>query len=156
MFTYRTCRPEDCTIWTQLNREFMDGEIQDAELWNDAGKTSDEIFARTFDEALGKPEMIDLILLEEDGVPVGFANLMTVFSVWTGGPAMIIDDLYIRSVYRGKGYGRMALEFIEDFARDKGCLRLQFQSELTNPDAMKFYMAVGYMPADMKFYVKYL
>ena len=27
--------------------------------------------------------------------------------------------------------------------------------ELTNPGAMEFYKAIGYQPADMKFYVKY-
>lgn len=80
---------------------------------------------------------------------------MTIFSVWTHGLAFIIDDLYLRKECRGKGYGRQAMEIIEQFAKKRGCKRLQFQSEFTNPDAMKFYIAVGYTPTDMKFYVKY-
>lgn len=36
------------------------------------------------------------------------------------------------------------------------CKRLQFQSETTNPGARSFYKAMGYRPADMFFYIKYL
>ena len=155
MFTYRKCAPRDCGIWTELNQAFMAEEIQDEELWNNAGATSKEEFAGTFEEALKKPDMIDLVLFEEDGAVIGFANLMTIFSVWSQGLALIIDDLYLMPEHRGKGYGRKALDCIEELAKTKGCRRLQFQSELTNPGAMEFYMAVGYKPADMKFYVKY-
>lgn len=155
MFTYRKCAGEDCGVWTELNRAFMAEEIQDADLWNDAGKAGAEEFAETFAKALQRPDMIDLVLFEEDGTAVGFANLLTIFSVWSQGLAMVIDDLYLLPAHRGKGYGRAALNLIEEFAKEKGCKRLQFQSELTNPGAMSFYMAVGYTPADMKFYVKY-
>ena len=86
---------------------------------------------------------------------MGFANLMTIYSVWTHGKALILDDLYLRPQVRGKGYGRQALVYIEKFAQERGCKRLQFQSEVTNPNAMEFYISQGYSPADMKFYVKY-
>jgi len=155
MFTYRKCAAGDCGVWTDLNKAFMAEEIQDADLWNDAGSAGEEEFVETFAKALQKPDMIDLVLFEEDGVPVGFANLMTIFSVWSQGLAMVIDDLYLLPEHRRKGFGRAAMALIEAFAKEKGCRRLQFQSELTNPGAMAFYMAAGYTPADMKFYVKY-
>lgn len=141
MFTFRECRAEDLNDWTDMNLEFMAEEIQDEGLWNNAGKTTPEDFAKIF---------------EEDGKPVGFANLMLIFSVWSKGMAMILDDLYIRPLYRGKGYGREALEYIEKLAEEIGCKRLQFQSEETNPGAREFYKAVGYQPAEMSFYVKYM
>ena len=56
---------------------------------------------------------------------------------------------------RGKGYGKQALSFVEQFAKARGCKRLQFQSEVTNSNAMEFYISQGYNPTDMKFYVKY-
>lgn len=155
MFTYRKCTDEDCAIWTELNREFMAFEIQDEELWVGADSADDKLFADTFCEALSNPEMIQLLLFEEDGIPVGFANLMIIFSVWSHGKAMIIDDLFIREANRGCGYGRKALEYIEQTAREAGCKRIQFQSEATNPAAKGFYEAIGYKPTDMYFYVKY-
>lgn len=155
MFTYRKCTPGDCALWTELNREFMAFEIQDEDLWAGADYADDKRFADTFREALANPQMIQLFLFEEDGIPVGFANLMFVFSVWSHGKAMIIDDLFIREANRGCGYGRKALEYIEESAKEAGCRRIQFQSEATNPGAKEFYEAIGYKPAEMYFYVKY-
>ncbi len=155
MFTYRLCNKNDLECWTSMNRAFMAEEIQDDGLWNNTGQTDDVQFSHTFEEALASDELISLMIFEEDGVPVGFANLMTIYSVWTHGKALILDDLYLNPIARGKGYGKQALEFIEEFAAARGCKRLQFQSEVTNPNAMEFYISQGYSPADMKFYVKY-
>ncbi|MGC2873459.1 N-acetyltransferase family protein [Ihubacter sp. mB4P-1] len=155
MLTYRLCQPADCQIWIKLNRDFMAYEIADDDLWGGTDQVSDEVFANTFAEALETPELIHLLLFEEDGVPVGFANLMTIFSVWTQGIAMYLDDLFISEEHRGKGYGKQALIYIEEFARKLGCRRMQFHSEASNPNAKEFYQAVGYQPAEMYFYVKY-
>ena len=155
MFTYRLCDKADKECWIAMNREFMAEEIQDDDLWNNTNETSDEQFSNTFMEALASDDLISLMIFEEDDKPVGFANLMTIYSIWTHGKALILDDLYLRPETRGKGYGKKSLEFIEQFAKERGCKRLQFQSEVTNPNAMEFYISQGYNPMDMKFYVKY-
>lgn len=155
MFTYRLCKQNDRERWVAFNKAFMAEEIQDDDLWNNTGQVSDERFYHTFQEALRSEELISLMLFEEDGVPVGFANLMTIYSVWSHGKALILDDLYLEPTSRGKGYGKQAMAHIEAFAIRRGCKRIQFQSEVTNPKAMAFYQAMGYVPADMKFYVKY-
>ncbi|MDO5415088.1 MAG: GNAT family N-acetyltransferase [Bacillota bacterium] len=155
MFAYRLCDINDKDCWIAMNREFMAEEIQDDSLWNSTGQTDDEQFSHTFEEALESDDLISLLIFEEDGVPVGFANLMTIYSVWAHGKALILDDLYLRPDVRGKGYGKQALGYIDKFAAERGYKRLQFQSEATNPNAMEFYVSQGYSPADMKFYVKY-
>lgn len=155
MFKCRTCKKEDRFVWIKLNRAFMDEEIQDEDLWNNTQEVSQERFEKTFEEAMGLPEMIDLLLFEAEGEVIGFANLLTIFSVWTHGKSMVLDDLYIKPEARGKGYGKAALWQIEEFAKAKGCQRIQFQSEVTNPNAREFYKAAGYVPSDMYFYVKY-
>lgn len=155
MLHWRMCGPEDCKLWIQLNREFMAYELQDGALWNDADKAGDTRFAQTFQEALDSPELIDLLLFEVDSQPAGFATLLKVYSVWSHGKALILDDLFLRREYRGQGYGRQALEIVEARARELGCRRLQFQSETTNPNAKGFYTAMGYQPRQLYFYVKY-
>lgn len=151
MFTYRKCEKKDVDLWIKLNREFIAYESQDDDLWNGINKVSDQRFAQTFEEALSSAELISLLIFEEDGEPVGFANLMTIFSVWSHGKALYLDDLFIREAHRGKGYGKKALEYVEEL----DCKRIQFHSEATNPNAREFYTAVGYAPAEMYFYVKY-
>ena len=151
----RICRPEDESIWIALNREFMDFEIQDDSPWNNTEKTPDHIFRRTFFEALQTPELITLFMIEENETPIGFANLMTIYSVWAHGKSLILDDLYIKEEYQGRGYGRKAMSLIESYAKNNNYKRLQFQSETTNPNAKGFYEALGYSATDMNFYVKY-
>ena len=142
MFTWRLCNERDCEIWTQLNKAFMDEEITDDELWNNTNKEDNDRFHSTFSEALNSKELISLFMFEENGRPVGFANLMTIFSVWSHGKALILDDLYIVPEERGKGYGKKALQFIEEFANERQYKRLQFQSEFTNRNAMEFYISM--------------
>ena len=154
MLNFRLCEQEDKNIWIKLNREFMDFEIQDEELWCNTSKVSDEIFANTFKEALTNSEMISLMHIEEDEKIIGFANLVIIFSVWSHGKAMIIDDLFIKEEYHGKGYGKKSFEYIEKYAIELGCKRLQFISEKTNPNAYEFYRHIGYQPEDIYFYVK--
>jgi GNAT superfamily N-acetyltransferase len=68
---------------------------------------------------------------------------------------MVLDRPLYKAGSKRQGYGKPALWQIEEFAKAKGCQRIQFQSEVTNPNAREFYKAAGYMPSDMYFYVKY-
>ena len=146
----------DKAIWIKLNREFMEFEIQDDKLWNHIDKAKDEELGEVFDEALETPELITIFMIEDRGKIVGFANLMTIYSVWSEGRALIIDDLYIDTRSRGRGLGRQTMKEIENYARSHGYKRLQFQSEETNPQAKAFYTKIGYTPAAMSFYMRYL
>lgn len=152
----RKAKQEDRNKWVRLNREFMDFEIQDDNLWGHIDTSKDEELADIFDQAMEKPEYITLFMIEENGETIGFANLMTIFSVWSEGHALIIDDLYIISDHQGKGLGRRVMEEIEDYARKGVYKRLQFQSEETNPGAKAFYTKLGYEPIAMSFYARYL
>lgn len=151
-----TCKPQDKDEWIALNREFMAYEIQDAEFWNNTDSNSDENFSYTFEETLQNTELITLFMIKEEEETIGFINLMTIFSVWSHGKALILDDLYIKEAFRGRGFGKVVMQYIEEYGRKQGFKRLQFQSEYTNPDAHKFYSKLGYLSESMKFYVKYL
>jgi len=152
----RICNENDKIQWVRLNKEFMDFEIKDAEFWNNTNNASIEKFEVTFEQALLHPELITLLIIETDeGESIGFANLMTIFSIWAHGKALILDDLYIVPERRGSGMGRCVLKYVEDFAMANGYKRFQFLSESHNEKAYEFYTALGYGSEDMKFYVKY-
>ena len=48
MFQYRFCTEEDFPVWLELNRAFMEEEIQDNSLWNCVDQDETEKFYRTF------------------------------------------------------------------------------------------------------------
>lgn len=152
----RPCNPGDQEIWIRLNREFMAYELADEEFWNHTDAVTDEKFAATYLAALADPDHITLMLVEESGTPIGFANLMTIFSIWAHGKALILDDLFLLEEYRRQGKGREIMRELECYAKDRGFRRLQFQSEKTNPGAKQFYENLGYRSSEMHFYVKYL
>ncbi len=154
----RAAENKDRELWIKLNKEFMDFEVQDDDLWNDISAVSPRELGKVFDEAQDCQENIVLLMIEDEetGEVIGFANLMKIFSVWAKGFALIIDDLYINEAAQGKGYGKKTLDEIEKYARETGYKRIQFQSEETNPNAKEFYISQGYTPTDMNFYVRYL
>ena len=156
MLRYRECDEKDCTVWIEMNKAFMREEIHEGDLWNDANRISDAEFRSIFMKGLEDRDRARFLLFEEDEEPMGFANLMLVYSVWSHGEAMIIDDIYFGPGSRGRGFGHRAMELIEEYAKAAGCKRVQLQAELTNPTAIDFYKAIGYQMADMKFFVKYL
>lgn len=152
----RLAEKKDKRDWIRLNREFMDFEIQDNNLWNNIDMAETEELAEVFEEALQRPENITIFMIEKDREVIGFANLMTIFSVWSEGYALVIDDLYITPKNQRKGYGRAVMKEIEDYALRNGYKRIQFQSEATNPGAKAFYTKLGYKPVNMSFYVRYI
>lgn len=151
----RLCKINDKENWIRLNRAFMAYELSDEEFWNNADTISDEQFGVVFEEALNNPELITMMMIEQDNETVGFANLMTIFSVWAHGKALVLDDLFLLECCRGKGLGREALKYIENYAEENGYKRLQFQSEFSNPDAYAFYTKLGYKSENMHFFVRY-
>ena len=97
MLRYRICGSRDCSVWVELNRAFMREEINDNEFWNEADKLTLQEFRDLYMEGLEASEQVKFLLFEEDEEPIGFANLMISFSVWSHGKAMFIDDLYFKS-----------------------------------------------------------
>ena len=140
--------------WVSLNKAFMKYEIKDDGFWNSPmGNALEE----TFDMALKNKELITLFMIEnEEGKCIGFANLMTIFSVWSNGKGLILDDLFITEDCRGRGYGKEVMNKLEEYAVKEGYKRFQFQSEDTNKEAYEFYTKLGYSSEDMKFYIKHL
>jgi GNAT superfamily N-acetyltransferase len=55
-----------------------------------------------------------------------------------------IETVYVRSDRRGRGVGAALLAHAEDFARDRGCYRVQLASRNERLDAHRFYRAHGY------------
>ena len=58
--------------------------------------------------------------------------------------ALYIWRLSVKADAQGRGHGRAAMAFAEDFAREKGRDRVQLQAVETNEAAIGFYESLGY------------
>ncbi|MDO5096823.1 MAG: GNAT family N-acetyltransferase [Peptostreptococcaceae bacterium] len=151
----RECTQFDKDMWVELNKEFMEYEANDSDVWDYINRISERELGEIYDDAMQSKEQILLLMIEADGYSVGFVNVLRGFSIWSRGKMLTIDDMYIRDEYRDQGLGTEAMKYIEDFARENGYKRVQALGNKTNKKSNVFYVAKGYMATDMNLFVKY-
>lgn len=153
----RKCTAADKAIWVKLNKEHMDETLGGGNLyWSETKERGIQKLEESFDLALEKDPAIILLLFEKDGEVVGMANLNAIYSVWSTGEALIVDDFFISEEYRGKGLGQEGLVLVEKYAMDNNYRRIQFHSIVEDEGIVKVWEDYGYQPTDMKFYMRYI
>ncbi len=152
----RECTSFDKDTWVELNKEFIAYEASASEVWEYTSKASERDMGETFGEAMKCKELILLLLIESDGLPVGYVNILKGFSVWSRGKMLTIDDMYIRDEYRDLGIGSITMKYIEDYAKENGYKRVQALGNKTNKKSNVFYLAKGYKSTDMNLFVKFI
>ena len=87
---------------------------------------------------------------------IGYFVLTYTYSLEYGGKNALLDELYIRENFRGRGIGKQVLSFVEDFCRDKNIHAIHLQVKRFNPIAKKLYSSVGFKEVDRDFMTKVL
>jgi len=95
-------------------------------------------------------------VISDGGSPVGYAVLCFGYSLeWLGKDAFV-DEIYLREEYRGRGWGKMTMGFLEGAARDLGVRALHLGVEKGNDRALGLYEAVGFRKHDATFLSKWI
>jgi len=92
--------------------------------------------------------LIEVILGEYDGIPAGFALFFHNFSTFLGKPGIFIEDIFVRSEFRGKGLGKALFSFIAKIAAQRNCGRLEWACLDWNKPSIEFYKSQGAKPLD--------
>jgi len=87
------------------------------------------------------------VLCEAD-LPVGYIVLTMGFSFEFHGHDAFIDELYIDSNFRRRGYGRQAVAFLENKARETGVNAIHLEVDRGNDSAFELYRRAGYEDHD--------
>lgn len=61
-----------------------------------------------------------------------------------GESVLVVEDVIVRSDQRGKGVGRMLMEALDQFAKEKGCAYSFLVSSDFRTGAHSFYESIGY------------
>lgn len=85
----------------------------------------------------------EVLLIEEDGVLVGFALFFTSFSTFLGKPGIYLEDLFISPEHRGRGFGERLLIHLARLAVERDCGRLEWSVLDWNTPALRFYERLG-------------
>jgi diamine N-acetyltransferase len=108
------------------------------------------------DSSLGLASLIfDGDALDNDAA-VGYVVLCFGYSLeWLGRDAFV-DEFYLREEYRGRGWGRKTMEFVEEAARAAGIRTLHLEVVQQNSAALHLYRKLGFAEHRSTFLSKWI
>jgi GNAT superfamily N-acetyltransferase len=95
------------------------------------------------DALFGQRPKAEVVIAFADAEPAGFALFYDNYSTFRGRCGIHLEDLYVRSEWRGSGIGRCLLAYLAELTRRRGCSRLEWWVLAADAGAAAFYEAIG-------------
>lgn len=138
-FTIRKAQPSDSqTIYNLIYQLAVYEKLE-----NDVVTTPEELQKQIFEN-----NFAEVLIGEENGIPVSFALYFFNFSTFLGKPGLYLEDLFVEPDYRGKGYGKKLLIELAKIAKEKNCGRMEWSVLDWNTPSIEFYKSLGAKPMD--------
>jgi GNAT superfamily N-acetyltransferase len=137
-FAIRVATAEDVPTILSLIRNLAEYERAPHEVVATEANLKEALF--------GARPAAEVLLGEEAGEPVAFALFFHNFSTWMGRRGLYLEDLFVKPVVRGKGYGRALLVRLAQIAAERGCGRMEWAVLDWNEPAIEFYRRLGARP----------
>jgi len=102
-----------------------------------------KVLEKTLDDCLADGPYLEGFVMELDAEVIGYAMAAKSYSTEAGGPCVWLEDIYLKSSHRGKGYGTAFLRFFEEHYKHSA-IRLRLEAEPENRRAMAAYEKAGY------------
>lgn len=137
--TFRIAREADADLLLAMMREYYAFD----------GHAYDEQRARVaLLKFLGEPSFGRAWLICDGDVAVGYIVLTFGYSLEYLGRDAFIDEFYLRESYRGRGWGRRTLEFVEEAGRAAEVRTIHLEVVRANSRAKEVYRRAGYADHD--------
>lgn len=94
-------------------------------------------------ESLFRRKAAEVVIGEYNHEPVGFALFFNNYSTFLGQAGIYLEDLYVKSEMRGKGFGQNFLSYLGKLAVKRGCGRLEWSCLDWNESSINFYKKLG-------------
>ena len=136
----RPAQPADVPVILTLIRALADYE----KLTSEVTATESRLRASLFpaDPAAAGPSAY-CVIAEADGVPAGFALYFFNYSTFLARPGLYLEDLFVKSEFRGRGLGKALLLPLAQLANQRGCGRMEWTVLDWNQSAIDFYESLG-------------
>lgn len=135
----RETNEKDCELILSLIKEIAEYE-----------KMSKEVIAteETLLEYIFKNNRAEVVILELDKNPIGYALFFYNFSTFVGRSGLYLEDIFIKKEFRGRGIGKEVFKFLAKKAREEGCKRMEWVCLDWNEPSINFYKSLGAIPMD--------
>jgi diamine N-acetyltransferase len=105
---------------------------------------------------LRDPNLGRVCLILDSEVPVGYVVICFSYSLeWLGRDAFV-DEFYLLPEYRGHGWGRKTMAFVEDSARSLNVRTLHLEVVRQNAVALQVYRKLGFKDRESTFLSKWI
>jgi len=85
-----------------------------------------------------------VLVAEAEGRVVGMCTGQLLVSTAEGALSLLIEDVVVNELWRGRGVGRLLMAAISDWASAKKVSRLQLLADGNNKPALDFYRSQGW------------
>ena len=136
----RPARPEDTPLIVELIRDLAEFERLADEVRVDPALLEQHLF--------GPRPYAECVIAWSGEDAAGFALYFHSYSTFLGLPGLYLEDLFVRTPYRGQGYGEALLRHLAQTAVERGCGRLEWSVLDWNQRAIDFYRKLGAEPMD--------
>ena len=131
----RTATIED----VPLILKFIKGIAAYEQLSNQVEATEEKIKETLFNDV----RHAEVILAFDNETPVGFALFFHNYSTFRAKPGVYLEDLFVESEHRGKGFGKSLLQEVINIAKQRNCGRVEWSVLDWNTPAIDFYKSMG-------------
>jgi GNAT superfamily N-acetyltransferase len=136
--TIREATEDDLPLILSFIRELADYE----RLSHEVRATGEGLRRALF----GARPFAETLIGSVEGAPAGFALFFHNFSTFLGRPGIYLEDLYVRTEFRGRGLGKALLARLAALALERGCGRLEWSVLDWNEPSIAFYRRLGALP----------
>ena len=116
------------------------GELAEYERLADAAVATDEDLRL---QLFGPQPAAEVLIGEVDGEAAGFALFFHNFSTFLGKRGLYLEDLFVRTAFRGHGLGRHLMATLARLAVQRDCGRFEWSVLDWNELAIGFYRRIG-------------
>lgn len=136
--TLRAAQAPDVPVILELIRGLAEYEKLAHEVTATAARLQQTLFP-----ADGSAPAAHCVLAEVDGAAVGFALYFFNYSTFLARPGLYLEDLFVKTGFRGRGLGRTLLLHLAQIANQRGCGRMEWAVLDWNQPAIDFYESLG-------------
>ncbi len=94
-------------------------------------------------DGFGPSPKFRVIIAEWNGEPAGMAFFFYNYSTWQGRPGIFIEDLFVRTQFRGKGVGKALMAKLAKTAIAEQCHGIRWEVLEWNKPAIDVYQHLG-------------
>ena len=138
-FTLRETSENDLSLILGFIKEIAEYE----KLSNAVDATEESLKKYVFEK-----RRAEVLIVEKDENPIGYVVYFYNFSTFTGTSGLYLEDVFIRSEYRGMGLGKQIFKILGKLAREEGCKRMEWVCLNWNEPSKKFYKGLGAISMD--------